>query len=212
MLGIEPFDALKSWTALVLFPHKKCTHFNTLLELKAIRIFSYINLQEWLSRLPVSNIIPPNLRQYNLNHFIRYSFHTWLSSGLIIVSSALKVFPNMEYVSWITGGGLGARPLLIFSSVYWLIYCTGGSGNELTWAVSDAILLTMYIIITYWTFVKLHYLSLVALIVLRPHSTLQHTNTKPYAEHTRPTTNYRDHYRLILRWRYNGTGTYCLMA
>jgi hypothetical protein len=52
--------------------------------------------------MPLSN---PYLALY-----LRMVYHTWLSSGLIMVSSALNVFPNIEYGSRITGGGLGARP------------------------------------------------------------------------------------------------------
>lgn len=70
---------------------------------------------------------------------IRLLLRTWDSSGLIIVSSVLKAFPNIEYVSWIGRGGLGALPLRIFSSVYWFMYCVGGRGKELTWTVSEDI-------------------------------------------------------------------------
>lgn len=138
------------------------------------RIFSPIKLRETLYAYQCT--YSSHLTYHRLTiilHFAQYSSHTWLSNGLIIVSSALKVFPNIWYESWITGGGLGARPLLRFSSVYWLIYCTGGSGNELTWAVSDAILLTLYILRTYSTIVKVKCLSLVSLSVFRPHSTRQ---------------------------------------
>lgn len=62
---------------------------------------------------------------------------TWLSRGRIMASSVLKEFPNMLYWSWIGGGGRGALPRLINSSVYWLIYCIGGKGSELTWTGSE---------------------------------------------------------------------------
>ncbi len=62
---------------------------------------------------------------------------TWLSKGLMTASSVLNWLPNMEYESEMGGGGLGVRPRFTFSSLNSVTYCMGGSGSELTCAVSD---------------------------------------------------------------------------
>lgn len=57
-----------------------------------IRIFSSIKLREYF--YAYSSFLTYH-RLTLIWHFAQYSSHTWLSSGLIIVSSALKVFPNI---------------------------------------------------------------------------------------------------------------------
>ena len=64
----------------------------------------------------------------------------------MMASSLLIVTPNILYVSWIGGGGLGAVPLFTASSVYSFTKCMGGMGMELTWVIFSglaAILVTI---------------------------------------------------------------------